>query len=144
MLFSNNWILALDADNIVTEKLKNQIETVLNNIDPAIGGYYIEHKHVFRNKQVRGQKSKWLRLVNHDQVCVDLSELVDFRFTIKSSTGYLDGEIINQIRKNSRLTFGLINTKNFLQGWRLKKCCEKKEFLSGRLQGIYSVIPTSE
>ncbi len=106
-------ILALDADNIVTKKLKYQIDLILRENNPDLGGYYITHTHYFRNQRVRGLKSKWLRLIRPEQVEVDLSELVDFRFAVKLPTGFLDGEIIESNQKELSIDFWIDKHQKF-------------------------------
>jgi len=111
--FPPGWILALDADNIVTEKLKTQIEIAVQRNDLSMGGYYIAHKLLFRNQQVRGFKPKELRLLRPEQVEVDLSELVDFRFAVKLPTGFLDGEIIESNQKELSIDFWIDKHQKF-------------------------------
>lgn len=48
----NNWILSLDADEVVTEKLKNEIIQIVLKNDLNIDGYYIPRKLFFCNKPV--------------------------------------------------------------------------------------------
>ncbi|MGV9004583.1 glycosyltransferase family 2 protein [Flavobacterium sp.] len=61
---SNNWILSLDADEILTDELINDIPQVLNNNDD-ISACLIKAQHVFLNKTFKyGYESKryFLRL----------------------------------------------------------------------------------
>lgn len=63
---SNDWILSLDADEILTENLIAEIAEVLSNTGDT-SGYYIKRKHIFMNRVFNyGNESKkeFLRLFN--------------------------------------------------------------------------------
>mgnify|MGYP003641914306 FL=1 len=46
---SNEWVLSLDADEILSDELINEIQSVIKS-DTLIKGYYIKRKHVFLGK----------------------------------------------------------------------------------------------
>lgn len=61
---NNNWVLSLDADEILTDELINDIPKVINNNDDIVAGL-IKAKHVFLNRTFKyGYESKryFLRL----------------------------------------------------------------------------------
>ena len=89
--WQHEWLLLLDADNVVTPEFKRDIEGMLRQDDPAVHGYYNPHHHYFRNRRVRGLKPEWLRLVRRSHVKVDDSELVDFRLVVNGTIGRLPG-----------------------------------------------------
>jgi glycosyltransferase involved in cell wall biosynthesis len=78
------WILALDADFIVTrellERIFREIETISENID----GIYVRHLYNFAWGKIRfgGTKKYWLRIVRRGCARPDNSDLVDFRFLV--------------------------------------------------------------
>lgn len=50
---SGKWILQLDADEVVTEELKNEINGTINNKQETINGYYIPRKNCFLGHWLR-------------------------------------------------------------------------------------------
>ncbi len=107
------WLLALDADNIVTPELRSQIGDVARSDDREYGGYYVRHTHLFRNRRVRGLKAKWLRLVRHADARVDESELVDVRFVVEGKVGSLSGAIVESNQKELAIDFWIDKHQKF-------------------------------
>jgi len=87
------WVLALDADFLVTAGLKNQIRSILPTLPKHVDGIYIVHRYVFAGREIRfgGMKKYWHRIVRRGSAQVDLSDLVDFRFIVRGDTVTLDG-----------------------------------------------------
>jgi glycosyltransferase involved in cell wall biosynthesis len=108
-----DWMLFLDADNVVSELLKREFEQALADDDLRIAGYYCRHLHMFRNHPVRGLKSHWLRLIRRAQTRVDQSELVDFRWILDGETRILSGEIIESNRKENDIDFWIDKHQKF-------------------------------
>lgn len=50
---TNNWILALDADERVTPPLADEIENLFQEGDPPMAGYELPYKVYFGNKLIR-------------------------------------------------------------------------------------------
>jgi glycosyltransferase involved in cell wall biosynthesis len=81
---SNDWVLAIDADEVVTEELKKEIVSIFMSGLPNITGFRIPSTLIFLNKRLRfgGEyRKKNLRLFNrnagtftdekvHEKVCV--------------------------------------------------------------------------
>ena len=107
------WVLRLDADNIVSEKIKQQMAEVVAQNEQGVDGYYARHRHFFRNRPIRGLKSYWLRLIRHKNTYVDTSELVDFRFVPKGKTRRLSGEIIESNQKELSIDFWIDKHQKF-------------------------------
>lgn len=107
------WLLALDADNIVTERLKRQIDDAVERDEPGVDGYYAVHIHHFRGRRVRILKKYWLRLVRHRQTRVDETELVDFRFIVEGTTRELSGEILEANKKEDAIDFWIDKHQKF-------------------------------
>lgn len=64
---SNNWVLSLDADEILTDELINEIDTVFKEKNNSYNGFYLQGNHVFMNKIFKyGHDSHhfYLRLFN--------------------------------------------------------------------------------
>lgn len=111
--FATDWLLALDADNVVSERLKRQIADALARDEPGVDGYYAVHTHTFRNRPVRGLKKHWLRLVRHAHTRVDEGELVDFRFIVEGRTRVLPGEIVEANQKELAIDFWIDKHQRF-------------------------------
>lgn len=109
----HEWVLALDADNVVSDELKRQIDEVVAAGTAAADGYYVRHAHYFRNRRVRGLKARWLRLVRLGSVRVDESELVDVRFVVEGRVGSLPGEIAESNQKELSIDFWIDKHRKF-------------------------------
>jgi len=94
------WVLALDADFVVTPELRLQIERDLPLLPDSIGGVYVRHRYVFGGGPIRfgGTKQYWLRLIRLGRARPDLSDLVDFRFTVNGSTLQYSGAVVEYNR----------------------------------------------
>ncbi|MBA4375965.1 MAG: glycosyltransferase family 2 protein [Anaerolinea sp.] len=108
-----DWILLLDADNVVSELLKWEVEQALADDDPRIAGYYSRHLHMFRNRPVRGLKSHWLRLIRRARTRIDQCELVDFRWILDGETRILSGAIIESNQKENDIDFWIDKHQKF-------------------------------
>lgn len=95
---TTDWILALDADFVVTEPLKQQIRDVLPKLAHDVCGVYVVHRYVFGGNVIRfgGIKRSWLRIIRRGKARVDLSDLVDFRFVVEGKTTLLHGVILEE------------------------------------------------
>ena len=113
LAFACEWVLRLDADNVVSEKLKHQIGVVVAKPETGIDGYYAVHRHYFRNKLVRGLKTYWMSLIRHKNTHVDHSELVDFRFVVQGATRTLSGEIIESNQNELSIDFWIDKHQRF-------------------------------
>jgi glycosyltransferase involved in cell wall biosynthesis len=76
------WVLALDADFVVTPELASRLECELAQVAPDIAAVYVRHLYVFGGNLIRfgGTKQYWMRLIRRGRAQPDLSDLVDFRF----------------------------------------------------------------
>lgn len=128
--FANEWLLALDADNIVTAELKRQIEDVLARDEAGVDGYYAVHAHYFRGQRIRGLKKYWLRLVRHERTRVDATELVDFRFIVEGGTRNLSGEIIESNLKEDEIDFWIDKHQKFASRLAIEEVLRRR----GRLE----------
>jgi glycosyltransferase involved in cell wall biosynthesis len=113
MPWRHEWLLLLDADNIVTPELKNEIDAMLAADDPTVGGYFNPHEHYFRSRRIRGLKANWLRLVRRSRVRVDDSELVDFRLIVSGKTPTLNGAIVESNQKENDIDFWIDKHQKF-------------------------------
>jgi len=109
----HDWLLLLDADNVVTPELRSEIDAMLAHDDRAVNGYYNPHLHYFRNEPIRGLKARWLRLIRRSRVRVDDSELVDFRLVVDGRTGVMRGGIIESNQKENDIDFWIDKHQKF-------------------------------
>lgn len=113
VVFSSEWLLRLDADNVVSENLKNAILGALKTDEPGVDGYYAVHRYFFRRKPVRGFKGHLLCLVRHKNIHIDRSELVDFRLVPKGTTKVLRGEMYEDNRNEDNIDFWIDKHQKF-------------------------------
>ena len=94
---TGKWILILDCDEIVSEKLMKEIRSRIGNKQIKINGYYIPYQNFFLNKplQFGGENYKMLRLFRRIKLSIEPS-LVHNRINVKDKKiGYLKGKIFH-------------------------------------------------
>ncbi len=111
--FSCDWLLLLDADNVVTAPLEEQITAVLRGPDQGAEGYFVAHRYCFLGRPIRGFKRWSLRLVRRSSAAIDPSELVDWRFTVCGRIGYLSGELLEANANEDDLDFWIDKHQRF-------------------------------
>lgn len=102
------WVLGLDADQTVTETLRDDIVARLADGAPGMDGFYILRRYVFRGRMLRhgGQYPKYLlKLFRRKAVVVDTGELLDHHFYVRGGTARLSGELVEENRKEGDLAF---------------------------------------
>ncbi len=123
--FKYEWVLFLDADNLVTDKLKSLIEEALKKNDPKINGYYCLHKELFRHRTVLGMKKWWARFVRVSHCRIDNSELVDYGIEIDGDVGYLHGAIIEENLKENNIDFWIDKHQKFAERMAVEEILRK-------------------
>jgi glycosyltransferase involved in cell wall biosynthesis len=111
--FRHEWILFLDADNIVSDELRAAIDQRLAHDDGQINGYYCIHKEFFRDRPVMSMKKWWARLVRHGKAEIDNSELVDYGIKISGKVGYIHEAIIEDNLKERDIDFWIDKHQRF-------------------------------
>lgn len=105
--FKNEWILALDADFILTRELAEGIALAIQpNSD--INGYYVRHRQVFRGRFIRHgtiYPRYWLRLFRRGCVSVDANDLVDLHFYVNGKTEKIEFDVIEDNHKERDISF---------------------------------------
>ena len=94
---TGKWVLILDSDEIVSEKLMKEIKLKIENCKLKINAYYISYQNFFLNKplQYGGEDYKMLRLFRRVKLFIKPS-LVHNRIEVKDQkTGYLKGKIFH-------------------------------------------------
>jgi glycosyltransferase involved in cell wall biosynthesis len=100
------WVLALDADFVVTDSLKVEIEAKLPTIADDVAGIYVRHRYVFGGGDIRfgGTKQNWLRIIRRGRATPDLSDLVDFRFNVDGKTTTFAGAVTEYNRHDDDIS----------------------------------------
>jgi glycosyltransferase involved in cell wall biosynthesis len=111
--FRHQWILFLDADNIVTSELRAAIDERLARDDGEINGYYCIHKEFFRDRPVMSMKKWWARLVRLGKAEIDNSELVDYGIKISGKVGYIHAAIVEDNLKERDIDFWIDKHQRF-------------------------------
>jgi glycosyltransferase involved in cell wall biosynthesis len=95
-----DWILALDADFVVTPALKDEVGRRLPDIVDGVDGIYVRHRYIFGGGPIRygGTKRFWLRIVRTKEARADFSDLVDFRFIVAGKTLRFNSSVIEYNR----------------------------------------------
>ena len=107
---STEWILALDADQRVSAKLRDEIAALLDNEETARGnvnGFYVKRKQIFRGKWIRhgGYYPKYLlKLFRRGQAWADENDLVDHHFVVRGETSKLKNDIIEDNRNEADIS----------------------------------------
>jgi glycosyltransferase involved in cell wall biosynthesis len=124
--FMHDWVLFLDADNIVTPELRAAIDRMLRLDDGSINGYYLIHKECFRDRPVRGMKKWWARLVRRGHAQIDNSELVDYGIKIDGRVGYIHAPIIEDNLKEKDIDFWIDKHQRFARRMAAEEVLRKR------------------
>jgi glycosyltransferase involved in cell wall biosynthesis len=109
------WVLALDADFVVTKELLLSLDEKIPRFDNTVNGIYVRHRYVFGGAEIRfgGTKKYWLRVVRKSCASVDTSDLVDFRFLVKDQTINLDESVVEYNRYDDDISVWLRKQDKF-------------------------------
>lgn len=113
---NNEWVLSLDADERVSNKLKNEIEFILSN-DNDFNGYFIPRLNFFNHKEIKTcfwYPDYQLRLFKKNFAGV-IDRKVHEGFEVTGKIGYLKNDIIHKAHQNFNDTFRKINIYSHLQ-----------------------------
>jgi glycosyltransferase involved in cell wall biosynthesis len=125
------WVLALDADFVVDDDLRRQIERDLPTIADDVDGIYVRHRYVFGGGPIRfgGTKQYWLRMIRRGHARPDLSDLVDFRFNVDRRTVRWSGSVTEYNRHDDDISVWLRKQDKFS----LRLAVEEELRLRGQL-----------
>lgn len=113
-LAKNEWVLSLDADERVTESLRNEI---LNTDLEKFDGYLIKRDNYFLGKKIRGcgwGNDYQLRLFRKSKTTLT-KRLVHEAFYVDGKIDYLKGSIIHFSYRNFKDAFDKINYYSTLE-----------------------------
>jgi glycosyltransferase involved in cell wall biosynthesis len=100
------WILALDADQRVSDQLRTSIERVCGEPGGSFAGFYVNRRQVFRGRWIRhgGYYPKYLlKLFGRGRGRPDPADLVDHHFRVDGGVARLDGDLIEDNRNEMRI-----------------------------------------
>ncbi len=131
---TGKWVLILDCDEIVSERLMKEIKSKIDNTKIKINGYYISYQNFFLNKplQYGGEDYKMLRLFRRIKLNIEPS-LVHNKIEIKDEkVGYLRGKIFHHSYRSIPQTFAKFTD----YGIRMAK----EKYLSGEKSSLKKVF----
>ena len=123
---TNDWILPLDADHIVSPDLRREFSQLFSVPNPEINGYYARHKILFMGGPIRGFKEYSLRLFKLSKISMDMSELVDFRFVVAGRTHKLTGILYEDNKKEEKIDFWIDKHQNFSTRMAIEELLRRK------------------
>jgi glycosyltransferase involved in cell wall biosynthesis len=105
---TSDWVLALDADQVVTPTLRDDITRHLAawSTPEAPVGAYVTRRQIFRGRWIRhgGYYPKHLlKLFRRDAVSLDETDLVDHHFSVNGPTVTLQGDLIEDNRNEHEI-----------------------------------------
>lgn len=124
------WILQLDADEMVTEELKEEIKKVINTEDN--NGYWIPRKNLFLGKFLTkgGQYPDYtLRLYRNGKGRLPAKDVHE-QAVVEGKVGFLENDLIHTKDKNFAVYMSRFNRYTDLIASQLKDKGEKITFIS--------------
>ncbi len=103
------WILAMDADFVLTPMLYERICRDIGSVADDVGGIYIRHLYEFGGGKIRfgGTKQFWLRIIRRNRAFPDKGDLVDFRFNVDGRVNYWREPVVEYNRKDDDISVWL-------------------------------------
>lgn len=94
---TGKWVLILDCDEIVSERLMKEIKSKIDNTRIKINGYYIPYQNFYLNKplQYGGEGYKMLRLFRRIKLLIKPSLVHNLLEVKDEKFGYLKGKIFH-------------------------------------------------
>lgn len=94
-LAQHSWVLSVDADEIVSAQLRQEIQAVLRQLSIPHVGYYVSIPLIFLGTRLRSEASKkFLRFFNKNHGNYD-DALVHEKVRLSGSIGSLKGEMLH-------------------------------------------------
>lgn len=95
--YTTEWMLFLDADELLSSELKEEIAETLKTAPAHINGYYIKRRFFWGGRWLRhgGLYPTWiLRLVRHKAAHCD-PRTVNEHLTVEGATSYLENDLLH-------------------------------------------------
>ncbi len=86
--FESEWMLALDADYVVSDELKQKIKAEIQSVPTYVNGIYVKYRYHFGGNAIRfgGTRHDRLQIIRLGHAKLDSSDLVDNRFVVDGET----------------------------------------------------------
>ena len=116
---TNDWVLFLDADEVVPENLKNEIRATINN-NPKHVAYWFYRKFMFQKERLRfsgWQTDKNYRLFRKSKVNFSDKRIVHETLDINGTTGKFKNKLTHycykdyEVYKNKMMLYGRLKAK---------------------------------
>lgn len=105
------WIVALDADQVLSPELLNLLEHFDPDEDPDLNGIYFNRKNYYQGRWIRHggyYPFYMLKMFRRSLGCSDLNENMDHRFLVPGKTKiWTRGYLIEENLKESKIQFWL-------------------------------------
>ncbi len=111
-LAKNDWILSVDADEVVSDELCDEIKNIFNDDEIKIDGFFIPRSLIFLGKHFKhGRESKeyYLRLFNKNYGNFS-SDKVHEKVILKGDTQKLNGTLLHYSYTNIEQYFNKFNS----------------------------------
>lgn len=105
---TSEWILAPDADQAISGELKNSLIDFFSAANDGISGLYFCRKQIFFNRWIKYgdyYPRYLLKVFKKDKVFIDENELADHHFYVQDKTLKLEGDLIEDNKKERDLSF---------------------------------------
>ena len=138
----NDWVLALDADEILTDELIYEIPKAINNNNEDIAGYLIKRQHVFLNKKFKyGHESRryFLRLFDKTKGNFN-SNVVHEKVTVFGKTQKLRGSFLHYSYESLEDYFTKFNSYTSFYAKSKSKKNKKYSFLEIVVKTIFMFL----
>lgn len=127
----NQWVLGLDADQIITPELADEISRILiNNKMNKKDGYYIKRRQIFMGRWIKhgGYYPYYLlKLFKKGCVKIEEGELIDHHFYVNGNTGKLKNDLIEWNRKEDDLSFWIDKHNRYATLKAIEECSHINE-----------------
>jgi glycosyltransferase involved in cell wall biosynthesis len=103
-----DWILGLDADQVVSPELAREIQTLDSPRFREVDGIYLNRRQIFRNQWIRhgGYYPKYLlKMFRPGRAITDENDLVDHHFHVSGPVAKLKYDLIEANRKEDDISF---------------------------------------
>ncbi|WP_348647106.1 CDP-glycerol glycerophosphotransferase family protein [Arenibacter sp. F26102] len=100
---TNDWVLFLDADERIPDRLRNEILETVNSKEPTADAYYCYRIFMFKNKVLRfsgWQRDKNYRLFKKSKVHFTQDRIVHETLVVNGQSGVLKNKLIHYSYKN--------------------------------------------
>ncbi len=116
-----DWILALDADQSLTEELRFWLACFFQDDTKAdrLAGVYFPRRQIFRGKWIKrgGYYPVWLlKLFRKSEVHIDETETVDHHFFVTGDTTKAQGDLIEDNRRENDIGFWIQKHETYARG----------------------------